>query len=245
MDTNKAFDQSAYQIEDLRRMSAARNYFAWQGRLITRETGKRVLEYGCGTGNITSVLIHAKNPPEQIVSVDPDPECTARLIERYPAQANLRVLTGDPRDMLAELRPWRFDTVVSTNVLEHIEDDHGAVATMTQLLEPGGAIILFVPAFPALFGPTDHLLAHARRYTRRALQELAASTGLRVSKLHYVNIVGFFGWWVNAHVLRLTAQSPAQIAVFDRVIVPVMSRLEEVAAPPFGQSLFAVLEKPR
>src|SRR5258708_7051234 len=186
---NQAFDQSAYQIEDLRRMSAARNYFAWQGRLIARETGKRVLEYGCGTGNITSVLIGAKNLPEVIVSVDPDPECTARLIERYPAQANLHVLTGDPRDMVAELRPWRFDTVVSTNVLEHIEDDHGAVATMTQLLEPGGPIILFVPAFPALYGPTDRLLAHPRRYTPPALPDLSASTRLRVPNLHYVHIV--------------------------------------------------------
>src|SRR5258708_12709077 len=99
---NQAFDQSAYQIEDLRRMSAARNYFAWQGRLIARETGKRVLEYGCGTGNITSVLIAAKNPPEQIVSVDPDPESTPRLIERYPPPPNPPVLPAHPHTIPPE-----------------------------------------------------------------------------------------------------------------------------------------------
>ena len=236
---------SEYQIEDLRRMSAAKNYFAWQGRLIERETGKRVLEYGCGTGNITSLLIGATNPLDVIVSVDPDPACVAKLVERYPKQANLHVLTGDPRDMHEELKPWRFDTVVSTNVLEHIEDDHAAIATMTHLLEPGGAIVLFVPAFPALYGPTDRLLAHARRYTRRAIVDLAAKSGLRIRKLHHVNLVGFFGWWMNARVLRLTEQSPAQIAVFDSLVVPIMSRLEEIVTPPFGQSLFAVLEKPR
>jgi hypothetical protein len=61
--------------------------------------------------------------------------------------------------------------------------------------------------------------------------------------LHYVNSIGFFGWWLNARVLRHEAQSGAQIAIFDRLIVPALSRVESVARPPFGQSLFAVLEK--
>ena len=62
--------------------------------------------------------------------------------------------------------------------------------------------------------------------------------------LHYVNAAGFFGWWINAHVLRRGAQSAAQIRFFDRCIVPWLSRVEGIAPPPFGQSLFAVLRKP-
>jgi hypothetical protein len=75
------------------------------------------------------------------------------------------------------------------------------------------------------------------------LRELAERTGLRVRHMRYVNLIGFFGWWINAHVLRLEEQSPGQIEVFDRYIVPVMSRLERIVPPPFGQSLLAVLEK--
>jgi hypothetical protein len=56
--------------------------------------------------------------------------------------------------------------------------------------------------------------------------------------------IGFFGWWMNAHIFRREAQSESQIRVFDGYIVPWMSRLEALAAPPFGQSLFAVLQKP-
>jgi len=48
---------------------------------------------------------------------------------------------------------------------------------------------------------------------------------------------------MNAHVFRREAQSAAQIGVFDRCVVPWMSRLEAIAPPPFGQSLFAVLRK--
>jgi hypothetical protein len=60
----------------------------------------------------------------------------------------------------------------------------------------------------------------------------------------FFNAVGFFGWWANARVFKRTEQSHFQIRLFDRVIVPVMSQLEAVAHPPFGQSIFAVLEKP-
>jgi hypothetical protein len=44
-------------------------------------------------------------------------------------------------------------------------------------------------------------------------------------------------------MLRREVQSEGQIALFDRWIVPVQSRLEAAVRPPFGQSLFAVLEK--
>jgi hypothetical protein len=55
--------------------------------------------------------------------------------------------------------------------------------------------------------------------------------------------VGFFGWWVNAKISGREEQSEGQIALFDRAIVPVMSRLESILEPPVGQSIFAVLEK--
>jgi hypothetical protein len=58
-----------------------------------------------------------------------------------------------------------------------------------------------------------------------------------------MNAIGFFGWWTNAKVLGRREQSEDQIAIFDRYLVPVMSRIEAVIPPPFGQSLFAVLEK--
>jgi len=115
---------------------------------------------------------------------------------------------------------------------------------MAAVIAPGGSIILLLPAFPALYGPIDRNLGHCRRYRRRDLARLASAAGLRVRRARFMNTIGFFGWWINARVLRRDTQSAAQIAFFDRVLVPLMSRLENVAAPPFGQSLFAVLEKP-
>jgi hypothetical protein len=114
---------------------------------------------------------------------------------------------------------------------------------MASLLIPGGVIVLLVPAFPALYGPIDRKLGHYRRYTLDSLTRLAVETGLRVRKTHYVNCAGFFGWWMNSHVLKRKTQSEKQIAAFER-LVPALSWLEGIARPPFGQSLFAVLETP-
>jgi hypothetical protein len=128
-------------------------------------------------------------------------------------------------------------------VLEHVPDDRAALENMRAALIPGGVIVLLVPAFPALYGPIDRNLGHCRRYTRRTLTQTARDAGLSIRKMHYVNLAGFFGWWINAHLLRLPAQSTAQIGIFDRYIVPPLSRIESLVPPPFGQSLFAVFEK--
>jgi hypothetical protein len=104
-------------------------------------------------------------------------------------------------------------------------------------------VILLVPASPRLYGRIDELLGHHRRYTRASMARLAADAGLSVKTSYYVNAAGFLGWWMNAHVLKRDAQSPAQIQFFDRYVVPVLSRIESVIHPPFGQSLFVVLKK--
>jgi SAM-dependent methyltransferase len=230
-----------YTIADLERMARAANYIAWQGRLAAPELGRRVIEVGCGIGNFTGMLLDR----ETVLAIDVDPACIERLRERYSDRPNLRAFVCEPDSAaFADLARWRPDSCVCLNVLEHIEDDGRALEAMASVLAPAGAIVLLAPAFQALYGPIDRNLRHYRRYSRNMLAGLAHRAGLRIEKLHYVNAIGFLAWWMNARVLRREAQSAAQIAIFDRCVVPWMSRLEAIAPPPFGQSLFAVLRKP-
>jgi len=222
-------------------MSAAQNYFAWQGRLVTRELGRRVVEVGCGLGNFTRLLLDR----EAVIAVDVNAGCLERLQSRYPGQPNLHVVgcdVGAPDfTALARFRP---DSCVCLNVLEHVENDAAALRHMAATLVPGGIIVLLVPAFPSLYGLIDRHLGHYRRYRQDSLRQLAAAAGLRIRKLRYMNFIGFFGWWANAHLFRREAQSSSQIEFFDRWIVPAESRLESLIPPPFGQSLLAVLTRP-
>jgi SAM-dependent methyltransferase len=227
---------ATYTLQDQERMARAKNYFAWQSRLVLPHLGGRVVEIGCGIGNFTGMLLDR----ELVVAVDVVPACVARLRARYPGRPNLHVLVCGDLPSLARFAP---DSVVCLNVLEHIEDDAAALREMASILPAGGVIVLLLPAFPALSGPIDRNLGHYRRYTRGSVVELAAHSGLRIRRAQYVNTLGFFGWWFNAHVLQLETQSKAQIALFDRVAVPLMSRAEALRPPPFGQSLLVVLER--
>jgi SAM-dependent methyltransferase len=141
------------------------------------------------------------------------------------------------------LARYRPDSIVCLNVLEHVRDDLRALEHMRQVLEPGGRAVFMLPAFESLYGPIDRNLGHFRRYSKRSWRDLAARAGFRIKLARYTNPVGFLGWWVNAKILGKTEQSEAQIALFDSVIVPVMSRAEAWMEPPFGQSIFTVLEK--
>ena len=230
-----------YTVEDQERMTRAENYFAWQGRLVRKHIGRRVVEVGCGLGNFTRLLLDR----DLVVAVDSEPGCVERLEERFGHRHNLVPLVCDAsHPSFRALAEYRLDCCICLNVLEHIEHDETALEAMVSVLTRKASIILVVPAFQLLYGPIDRNLGHYRRYSRRDLRRLARGAGVRVKELHYSNLPGFFGWWMNSHIYRREAQSERQIAFFDRYVVPTAAAIEGAVRPPFGQSLVAVLEKP-
>jgi len=70
-----------------------------------------------------------------------------------------------------------FDVICAFEVLEHIEDDAGALADWRSRLRPGGQIILSVPAHQGRFGPADVLVGHYRRYPPEGLERLLIRQG--------------------------------------------------------------------
>ncbi|HUA61787.1 MAG TPA: class I SAM-dependent methyltransferase [Verrucomicrobiae bacterium] len=230
-----------YTLRDQDRMKRARRYFEWQYRMAKAQLGRRVLEIGCGVGNFTDRLLDDR---EFVIAIDVEPACIAAHRTRFSGRPNL---VSHCLDVLSPgvlgLRAEGPDSVACLNVLEHIADDRGALGRMYDVLPAGGRVVLMVPAFQSLYGPIDEYLGHHRRYNKRSLQRLAERAGFEIRDLRYMNALGFFGWWFNAHVSGRTAQSETQIAVFDALVVPVLSRLERLKAPPVGQSLFAVLQR--
>jgi SAM-dependent methyltransferase len=230
-----------YTIKDQERMRAANRYFDWQLALAKPWLGKRVLEIGCGMGNFTRTILDR----ELVVGLDVESDCVKRHRENHTQFNNVVSLLVDASDpsSVEKLQSYKLDSVVSLNVLEHIEDDHQTLRNLWQILPMGGRVVLIIPAFHALYGPIDHLLGHYRRYTKESVMSLARSTGFHPIRLQYLNSVGFFGWWANAKIFKRTEQSDAQIATFDKLIVPWLRPLESVIPPPVGQSVFTVLEK--
>ena len=219
-------------------MSAAPRYAAWQVEMLQPYLGRRIMEVGSGTGNIAACL-RALNP-ELLVLTDTDPWYLDRLRTAFSGDPVIQFADVTLPDPTAGKRfaPLRLDSVAALNVLEHIEDDLGSLRTMSQMVVPGGRVVLLVPALPALYGTLDTELQHYRRYTKKSLTSVMRAAGLHDVRTIWYNRLGTFGWWFNARVLKAPRVSLGQLRLFDK-LVPLL-RHERHLPLPFGQSLIAV-----
>lgn len=219
-------------------LAEAPRYNRWQFDLVAPHLGRRVLEVGAGIGNMSALFLETR--PELLVATDTDPYYRARLVERFAGLAEVAVEELHLPDPGAPARFERFrlDTVIATNVVEHIEDDLGTVVTMRNLLAPGGRVIILVPAMQAIYGELDRELGHYRRYSRPRLALLMERAGLQVVRMMWFNRLGVFGWWFNGRIRRTRMIPLEQLRTFDR-LVP-MLRFERLLPLPFGQSLIAI-----
>jgi SAM-dependent methyltransferase len=149
-------------------------------------------------------------------------------------------------EALASLRPMAIDTVLCINVLEHIEQDRQAAENLLGLLQPGGHLLVLVPAFSALYSDLDRMAGHVRRYTLEDAARLAGESG-QIVRRRYFNAVGGVGWFVNKAFRHSSLDSGAvnaQIQLFDRFVVPLARAVDLFARPFFGQSMICVIRKP-
>ena len=230
-----------YIVGDQQRMSRAVNYFNWLYQLAEPHLGRRVLEVGCGLGNFTQRLLDR----DLVVGIDSEIDCVERRRARFADHPNVISIEQDVLTPgFDEIASYQPDSIACLNVLEHVRDDAEALRRMSRILPPGGRAVFIVPAFDALYGPVDRNLARFRRYSKPDFKAVATAAGFRLDVLKYVNFIGFFGWWFNGHVLNRQLNTAPQIFIYDTFFVPILSRLERIAEPPVGQSLFAVLCKP-
>jgi SAM-dependent methyltransferase len=87
------------------------------------------------------------------------------------------------------------DVVVLLNVLEHIENDVGAVRQLRRILRPGGAVVIEVPAGPHLYDVYDKVLMHYRRYRLGELCRMLEKQGLAVAHASSLGTLLYPGFW--------------------------------------------------
>jgi SAM-dependent methyltransferase len=237
-DSTLQMETDPFYVEDLRQMERAVNYRRWQLGMVDPFLSGKVLEVGGGIGNFT---VDLAVPGRNVTSIEPNGYCFHLLAEKCGGLDNIRPLQGTVEALDDVLEPGElFDSVVMMNVLEHIRDDHAALASLAARMTPEGRMAVLVPAGQWAFGPVDERLGHFRRYDKEDARLAFAAAGMKVDFMRYYNCVGIFGWWWNARFGKRISQSDAQIRMFDRHVVPIISRMEKHIAPPLGQSLLAV-----
>ncbi|MFJ6199871.1 class I SAM-dependent methyltransferase [Micromonospora sp. NPDC092111] len=225
------------QSEVLEGLATAVNHRRWFVELAVPHLGDNPIEIGSGLGDYA--LEWARHVP-RFTATEADPDRLVALKERLADEPTIEV-----REMLLpHPEGGDYSAAVSYNVLEHIEDHVGALSSMKDLVRPGGAVIIIVPAFQFAMSPADVATGHVRRYTKQTLTAAMTSAGLRVETMHYANALGLIGYFMATKVFRLMPKEGPMVKVYDTLVLPATKAAEQLVRPPFGQSVFAVARVP-
>lgn len=146
----------------------------------------RVLDAGCGWGTTLTALERAGY---RAVGMDVSRRMLERLDRDRPGRELIAADLAQPLPARAE----PFDAVLALDVIEHLDDDRGAVGRLAELVRPGGVLILSVPALPELFSEFDAIQGHRRRYSPESLRAAVAGAG---SPLEIERIFWWGRWMV-------------------------------------------------
>jgi SAM-dependent methyltransferase len=225
-----------YTGGELTALAGALRYYGWILSHFRPYLGPTILEVGSGIGTFSQLL--AREPiVRQLLLVEPADNLVPTLRAKFRANPRVQVIHGYMDDLEAQ-EP--VDAVACVNVLEHVEDDLRFLRLARERLEYGGHLLLFVPALPWLFGTLDRAFGHYRRYTPASLVNRLTDAGFTPIHVRYMNLVGVLTWFLAGKVLRRMTITKFDVTVYDRFVVPWLSRAERLVPPPIGQSLIAV-----
>ena len=128
----------------------SRYYFLWTVILDRLRQGeaKQLLEVGCGSGQFAELLY--RDLPIDYLGLDISTEAIEQA--RAKQMGGFRFESGDA--LLSPLLEGSYDSVVCTEVLEHIEHDR----ELLKRIQPGVRCLCTVPNFP--------YVSHVRHFTR-------------------------------------------------------------------------------
>lgn len=208
----------------------------WLYEEISPFLGQRILEIGCGLGNFARHLTGR----ELYLGTETSVESIDHVNRAFGSHANMLFAVADATAPgFTEFGRLGIDTVFSLNVFEHIEDHQTALRNAAGVLQPGGRLILVVPAHMALYGSIDRAIGHYRRYDKGMAADLFRQAGLTLVKQKYINALGALGWWANSRLRKEDTPPSGQLRLFN-VVVPVLKAVERTVPMPFGISLLTV-----
>jgi 2-polyprenyl-3-methyl-5-hydroxy-6-metoxy-1,4-benzoquinol methylase len=135
-----------------------------------------ILDAGCGWGTNLRVMDAAGY---RVVGLD----VSRRALDRLD-RPDRQLIEADLSQPLPRDLP-RYDCVLALDVIEHIDDDCRAVQQLSGLVNPGGRLILSVPASPELYSEFDEIQGHRRRYTADSLKNCLEQAGLIVEDIFW------------------------------------------------------------
>jgi 2-polyprenyl-3-methyl-5-hydroxy-6-metoxy-1,4-benzoquinol methylase len=237
----KDFISDPSGFETLENFSHANEFNRWQYEALNKFAGGHTIEIGSGTGNISVFLL--KDHYDVTLS-DLRPEYCNLLRNKFIDSPHLRgiyELDLSVNNFASEYPGLiaQFDTVIASNVIEHISNDSQAIQNAKALLKNNGKLIILVPSGQWLYNSIDRDLGHFKRYSKSGLRSLLESAGLSVNHTRYFNAAGILGWWFSGSILKAKKVSVAKMNIYNRLI-PFFRVLDWFVSPLVGISVISV-----
>jgi len=216
------------------------------------DTGYRVLEAGCGTGNVLEILkgscINGK-----VIGLDLFNEGLNHIKQFIKVD----LVQGD-----INTPPFYkcFDLIGLFDVLEHIDDDTELLIELFNLLRPGGKLLITVPAHMSLWSYFDEAYFHRRRYSINDLTNKLLIAGFHLEYItYYMSLTYPFVWFgrrlasIINKIKKNSSNNSYDLAKNELHIVPIINELaswllskegffiKNKIKLPFGSSLLVLV----
>lgn len=238
-----------YTDEERRRLVQQAELLRGYTRLMLEDAGigegMRVLDVGCGVGDVSLLAAEAVGSTGTVVAIDQDPRSMGMAAERAAAAgfANIEFVEAD----VATLDLGRtFDAVVGRLILMYLPDPAAAVRRFASHLVPGGVVAfaeyqLDFPPGLSLLEPLP-LWEQAMGWVRATFQPAGAATGMGFG-LHRVFIeagLGVPSMKMGTHLVTAADRlGPVVIAHSLRSLLPLAEQFGVVSAEEMAVETFA------
>lgn len=172
--------------------------------ILQQQRAERALDAGCGRGLYTPHLgLIAKN----VDAIDINASHVAAQIRRQN-RSNITAHNGSVTQL--PFADETFDFVLFSEVMEHIEDDRGALKQIVRVMKTGGKLLISVPHPPAPIDDKEHV---REGYDRAELLKLLAEYGFEAESVKHCmygitkKVIQIEAWWTR----RVTSICPAPL----------------------------------
>tara|TARA_B100001996_G_scaffold381143_1_gene369980 strand:- start:94 stop:765 length:672 start_codon:yes stop_codon:yes gene_type:complete len=216
-------DKDIHALETIDELVNYNNYIY---RKITKDikSGEN-LDFGCGFGNF---IKFANSKKLNFIGYEINPTAKQNLVKKeIPFLNNLE-------------KGYKYDNIVSINVLEHIEKDNEIFEQFNTMLKTKGKLILYLPHSMRLWTDLDELANHKRRYTKTELVSKLDIAGFHVEKVEYVDFIGAVVLFIFKLIKITPSYNKNRLIFYDKTIFKFFKYIDLATKYFFGKNILVI-----
>lgn len=206
----------------------------------------KILDIGCSSGVFLKDLENAGFNSNNLFGIDISEK--AILNSKNNGLTNTFVM--DAQNIILT---QKFDVIIASDCLEHLENDEKALSNWKNLLNKNGKMYVFVPAFMSLWSYHDEVNMHYRRYTKNELKSKMKNENLEILKSSYWNFFLFVPVYAFRKISSLfhknkSGESDIRIgnSIINKLLLQLIifeNKLLKRINFPFGVSTFCIAKR--